>query len=110
VKGERGAKRIDQLTGCGRIVKVLNDDWKIGCCKRNRRAVQDQQKQRENQREHERAPIANDLSQLLAGLREYSSHLLELTTGSSGNTGRFKRIRHILVVPRAPRVPRGLIL
>src|SRR5258706_9293734 len=57
------------------IVEVLHDDGQVTGRERNRGGHQQQQYQRKYKRQCKRAPIANNLSELLTALRENASHV-----------------------------------
>ena len=57
------------------MVEVLHDDRQVVDGERDGRPQQQQQNERKHQRESERAIVANDLRQFLAGLGENASHV-----------------------------------
>src|SRR4030095_885193 len=71
---ERSAEGVQEFARRRRIVIILGYYRKIGDRQRDRRSVQDQQDEGENERQRERPPVSNDLGQLFAGLRNYASH------------------------------------
>src|SRR5262245_2161941 len=71
---ERSAEGVQEFARRRRIVVILGNYRKIGDCQRDRRSVQDQQDQGKNERQRQRPPVSNDLSQLFTGLRNYASH------------------------------------
>src|SRR4029453_3943408 len=71
---ERSAEGVQEFARRRRIVIILGDYRKIGDRQRDRRSVQDQQDQGKNERQRQRPPVSNDLSQLFTGLRNYASH------------------------------------
>ena len=74
-KCDRGAKRVNQIVRSGRVIEILHDDWQIVHGKRDRRAHQYQQNERQRHCQRERAPIPHDLDKFLGGLRRDTPHL-----------------------------------
>ena len=73
MKRDGGAKGIDEITRRRRIVQILDDDGQVAHCERERRGHEEQH-QRQEECERQRAPIPDDLGQLFSALREYASH------------------------------------
>ena len=74
VERDRGAEGVDEIARGGGVVEILDDDRQVVDRERDRSAEQEQQNQRQQQRQREREAVADDLGQLLAGLRENASH------------------------------------
>src|SRR5215831_5110693 len=78
MESNRSAHRVDVIMGSGRIVEILNDHGEIVYFEREPHAHQHEQGHGQRQGQCERTPVAIDLNEFFAGLRDDSPHRLLL--------------------------------